>query len=84
VKRAFDPAGILTPGAKVPLEGERAIADVKYAPSLPALPEPARVAHARVERERAYARPRLALLDEAARLAPPDEATRLDAPQSDA
>ena len=59
VKRAFDPAGILNPGAKVAVEGERAVADVKYDPSLPPLPEPARVALARVERERAYARSRL-------------------------
>src|SRR4051812_8483484 len=32
VKRAFDPAGILNPGAKVAVEGERAVADVKYDP----------------------------------------------------
>ena len=74
VKHAFDPAGILNPGAKVAIEGARAVTDVKYDPSLPPLPEPARVALARVERERAYARPRLALLDEAAK--------RLDAPAS--
>jgi len=84
VKRAFDPAGILNPGAKVALEGERAVTDVKYDPSLPPLPEPARVALARVERERAYARSRLALLDEAARLAQLDEPARLDAPGGDA
>jgi hypothetical protein len=74
VKRAFDPAGILNPGAKVAIEGARAVMDVKYDPSLPPLPEPARAALARVERERAYARPRLAMLDEAAE--------RLDAPAS--
>jgi hypothetical protein len=84
VKRAFDPAGILNPGAKVAVEGERAVADVKYDPSLPPLPEPARAALTRVERERAYARSRLALLDEAARLARPEEASRLDAPLGDA
>ena len=44
---------------------QRAVTDVKYDPSLPPLPEPARAALARVERERAYARSRLALLDEA-------------------
>jgi len=64
VKRAFDPEGILNPGAKVALEGQRAMTEVKYDPSLPPLPEPARAALARVERERAYARSRLALLDE--------------------
>jgi hypothetical protein len=48
---------------------------VKYDPSLPPLPEPARAALARVERERAYARSRLALLDE--------EKRRLDASAGD-
>ena len=66
VKRAFDPDAILNPGAKVALAGARPLDAVKYDPTLPALPEPARVALARVERERAYARSRLALLDEAA------------------
>ena len=75
VKRAFDPAGILNPGAKVALEGQRAVTDVKYDPSLPPLPEPARAVLARVERERAYARSRLALLDE--------EKHRLDASAGD-
>ena len=74
VKRAFDPRGILNPGAKVAAQGARAVTDVKYDPSLAPLPESARAALARVERERAYARPRLALLDEATE--------RLDAPAS--
>jgi hypothetical protein len=38
---------------------------VKYDPALAPLPEPARAALDRVERERAYARSRLELLDEA-------------------
>ena len=66
VKRAFDPAGILNPGVKIATAGARPFGDVKYDPTLPALPESARAALARVERERAYARSRLALLDEAA------------------
>ena len=65
VKRAFDPDAILNPGAKVALAGARPLDAVKYDPTLPALPEPARAALARVEGERAYARSRLALLDEA-------------------
>lgn len=65
VKRAFDPDGVLNPGAKVPLPGERAVDRVKYDPSLPPLPAAARQALARVERERAYARFRLDLLAEA-------------------
>ena len=65
VKRAFDPDEILNPGAKVALAGARPFDAVKYDPSLPPLPEPARVALSRVERERAYSQSRLALLDEA-------------------
>jgi len=68
VKRAFDPDGILNPGAKVAAAGARPVDDVKYDPALAPLPEPARAALARVERERAYSRSRLALLDEAMRL----------------
>ena len=66
VKRAFDPAGMLNPGVKIAAAEARGLGDVKYDPALRALPEPARAALARVERERAYARSRLALLDEAA------------------
>jgi len=65
VKHAFDPAGILNPGAKVSSAGARAITDVKYDPALPPLPESSRAVLVRVERERAYARSRLAMLDEA-------------------
>lgn len=80
VKRAFDPAGLLNPGAKVAVPGERAVDRVKYDPTLPALPAPARAALARVERERAYARSRLELLEEAAASA----ARPLDSPSSPA
>jgi FAD/FMN-containing dehydrogenase len=65
VKRAFDPNGLLNPGAKVALPGERAVDRVKYDPALPPLPASARQVLARVERERAYARFRLDLLAEA-------------------
>ena len=65
VKRSFDPGGIFNPGVKVPLPGARAIEEIKYDPALPALPPAARHALKRVERERAYARPRLELLAEA-------------------
>ena len=64
VKRSFDPALILNPGAKLPLPGQRAIEDVKYDPSLPPLPEAARKVLERVAEERAYGRYRLAMLDE--------------------
>jgi FAD/FMN-containing dehydrogenase len=65
VKRCFDPSGIFNPGVKVPRRGERALGEIKYDPSLAPLPAAARAALARVERERAYARSRLELLDEA-------------------
>jgi hypothetical protein len=65
VKRAFDPQGLLNPGAKVAAAGARAVDRVKYDPDLAPLPAAARQALARVERERAYARFRLDLLAEA-------------------
>ena len=65
VKQAFDPLCLLNPGAKVPTAGMKAIERVKYDPALPPLPPAARAALATVERERAYGRPRLELLEEA-------------------
>ena len=63
VKEAFDPAGILNPGVKVPLPGQAPIGDVKYDPALPPLPAAARRALDHVADARAYARHRLDLLD---------------------
>ncbi|MGH7669509.1 MAG: FAD-binding oxidoreductase [Gemmatimonadaceae bacterium] len=63
VKRCFDPAGIFNPGVKVPLPGQRPLTDVKYDPTLPALPPAAARALDIVERDRAYGEFRLALLD---------------------
>ena len=65
MKRAADPFGILNPGAKVPLPGQRAIGDVKYDPALPALPPAARRALDRVAATRGYARFRLQSVDDA-------------------
>jgi hypothetical protein len=65
VKRSFDPAGILNPGVKVPVEGQRAIEAVKYDPAIEALPAAARRALDLVARERGYDRLRLALVDAA-------------------
>ncbi len=65
VKRAFDPTGILNPGVKVPLAGQRALGDIRYDPALPPLPEAARVALGRIERERAWNTFRLDALAEA-------------------
>ena len=62
IKRAFDPRGLLNPGVKVPLEGQRAVDVVKYDPTLAAAPDAARRALDVVERERGYARFRLDLL----------------------
>lgn len=65
VKRAFDPRGLLNPGVKVPLAGQRALGDIKYDPALAPLPEAARLALAHVASTRAYGTPRLALLETA-------------------
>jgi FAD/FMN-containing dehydrogenase len=62
VKAAFDPLGILNPGAKVAAPGAPIVGDVKYDPALPPLPAAARRALDRVDAERLYAMPRLALL----------------------
>ncbi|HEX3865203.1 MAG TPA: FAD-linked oxidase C-terminal domain-containing protein, partial [Gemmatimonadaceae bacterium] len=64
VKRAFDPLGILNPGVKVSVPGERALTDIKYDPDLPALSPRAAAVLARVERDRAYSSCRLDLLNE--------------------
>lgn len=64
VKRGFDPDHRLNPGVKVPLPGQQPLGDIKYDPALPPPPPAAARALARVERERAYATPRLTLLAE--------------------
>jgi hypothetical protein len=50
---------------KIPLAGQKPIADVKYDPTLPALPLRARKALDLVAAERAYATSRLSLIDRA-------------------
>jgi FAD/FMN-containing dehydrogenase len=65
VKRAFDPQGILNPGVKVALPHEPPLGAIKYDPALAPLPAAAERALRTVERERAYARFRLDLLDDA-------------------
>ena len=62
VKRAFDPAGIFNPGVKVPVDGQRAIEEVKYDPAIAPLPDRARHALDAIEQERGYARFRLSLV----------------------
>jgi FAD/FMN-containing dehydrogenase len=62
IKAAFDPLGILNPGAKIAAPGTTVPGDVKYDPGLPPLPPAARRALDRVEGERLYATPRLTLL----------------------
>ncbi|MEO8945032.1 MAG: FAD-binding oxidoreductase [Gemmatimonadaceae bacterium] len=66
IKHAFDPAGILNPGVKVPTTGETAIGDIKYDPSLPPLPQAAAEALKIVTDDRAYSRFRLDMLDASA------------------
>jgi len=63
VKDAFDPDGLLNPGVKVALPGQQPLGDIKYDPMLPPLPPAAARVLARVERERAYAEFRLAMLE---------------------
>ena len=63
VKRAFDPQGILNPGAKVALADDIGIGDVKYDPALAPLSPSARRALDHVEQARAYSAFRLELLD---------------------
>ena len=62
VKRAFDPESVFNPGVKVPLDGQVAIEEVKYDPSIESLPARARDALDGIERERGYARFRLSLV----------------------
>ena len=65
VKRAFDPAGILNPGVKVPIGNQRALADIKYDPALAPLPAEARRALDHVSDDRAYSELRLSLVPNA-------------------
>jgi FAD/FMN-containing dehydrogenase len=62
VKRCFDPDGILNPGVKLPLAGQRPIEDVKYDSTLPSLLSDARAALDKVADERAYSTFRLSLI----------------------
>ncbi len=64
VKHAFDPLGLLNPGAKMARPGTDPIGRVKYDPALPALHPDSRRALERVERDRAYASFRLDMLGE--------------------
>ena len=60
VKAKYDPSGMMNPGVKV--GGMPGIGEIKYDPALPRHPEPARLALARVEKDRAYAAFRLGLI----------------------
>lgn len=62
LKAVFDPQNIFNPGVKVALPGQKALDRIKYDPSLPALPEPARAALDDVVRRRAYSEFRLSLV----------------------
>ncbi len=63
VKKCFDPRGILNPGVKVALPGQKALGDIKYDPALPPLTPAARKALDRVTERRDYAAFRLDLLE---------------------
>lgn len=62
VKRCFDPRGILNPGVKVALPGQKPLTDIKYDLSLPALTPAARRALDTVAATRGYHQFRLDLL----------------------
>ncbi|HMG70803.1 MAG TPA: FAD-binding oxidoreductase [Gemmatimonadaceae bacterium] len=62
VKKAFDPLNTFNPGVKVPLPNQKALADIKYDPALPPLPEKARAALDDLVKARAYDRFRLSLI----------------------
>jgi FAD/FMN-containing dehydrogenase len=62
-KLAFDPEGILNPGVKVAVEGQRPFDDIKYDPALPQLPADAHAGLDAVARERGWARFRLGMID---------------------
>jgi FAD/FMN-containing dehydrogenase len=64
VKSAFDPAGILNPGVKVPLANQSPIGDIKYDPLLPPLPPQVRRALDSITEKRAYSTFRLSLIPE--------------------
>jgi FAD/FMN-containing dehydrogenase len=63
VKAAFDPDGVLNPGVKIPLPGQKPITDVKYDRELSPLPDKARAALDLVAANRSYAKPRLSFID---------------------
>jgi len=50
-------------GVKVPLPGQQPLGDIKYDPMLPEIPAAAARVLQRVERDRAYAEFRLAMLE---------------------
>jgi hypothetical protein len=62
VRNAFDPRGILNPGVKVPLPGQKPVADVKYDPQLAPLPGAARAALDRISDSRGYSALRLDMI----------------------
>jgi FAD/FMN-containing dehydrogenase len=62
VKKAFDPSGILNPGVKIPLSGQKPLGDIKYDPSLAPLPDEARKALDKIADERAYSTFRLSMI----------------------
>jgi FAD/FMN-containing dehydrogenase len=62
VKKAFDPKGILNPGVKVPLSGQKPLGDIRYDPALASLPPEVRTALDTMADARAYSSFRLSLI----------------------
>lgn len=65
VKNAFDPSGILNPGVKIPLAGQKPLGDIKYDPALAPLPREARQALDHITDTRSYSTFRLSMIPEA-------------------
>jgi hypothetical protein len=64
VKHAFDPDNLLNPGVKVPLPGQQPLGEIKYDRALAPLTAASARVLERVERDRAYAEFRLAMLEQ--------------------
>lgn len=62
LKQCFDPEGLLNPGVKIALRGQRALDDIKYDPALEPLPPRARQVLDTIVKNRAWDADRLEML----------------------
>ena len=64
VKRAFDPAGIMNPGVKVPEDGARPVAHLKVGPDAVAIPQDIEDRLRQLEQTGGWSTPKLDLVDQ--------------------